>query len=50
MDWWISAAPAVMQTLYWPVVVKRELGHKTRLSVYQSIFIPNLTYFKNCGL
>ncbi|KAK3518109.1 hypothetical protein QTP70_033327 [Hemibagrus guttatus] len=40
----ISAAAAVMQSMYWPVVVKMELSRKGKLSIYQSIYIPTLTY------
>ena len=41
IDSWISAASAVMRT---PVVVKRELSRKAKFSIYQSIFVPALTY------
>ncbi|XP_061628220.1 uncharacterized protein LOC133477457 [Phyllopteryx taeniolatus] len=40
---WIGAASAVMQTLYWYVVVK-ELSRKAKLSIYRSMYIPTLTY------
>ncbi|TWW63631.1 hypothetical protein D4764_03G0006390 [Takifugu flavidus] len=40
----IGAASAVMRTLHWSVVVKRELSQKVKLSIYQSTFIPTLTY------
>ena len=30
--------------VYWSVVVKRELSHKAKFSVYQSIYVPTLTY------
>ncbi|TWW73493.1 hypothetical protein D4764_15G0008870 [Takifugu flavidus] len=40
----IGAASAVMRTLHWSVVVKRELSQKAKLSIYRSIFIPTLTY------
>ncbi|TWW75358.1 hypothetical protein D4764_13G0000200 [Takifugu flavidus] len=40
----IGAASAVMLTLHQSVVVKRELSPKAKLSIYQSIFIPTLTY------
>lgn len=36
---------AVMWTLYWSVMVKRELRGKRKLSIYQSIYVPILT----CG-
>ncbi|KAK0136316.1 hypothetical protein N1851_027786 [Merluccius polli] len=38
----IGAASAVMRTLHGSVVVKRELSRK--LSIYQSIYVPDLTY------
>ena len=44
IDRQIGAASAVVQTLHRSVVVKRELSQKARLSVYRSIFVPNLTY------
>lgn len=28
----------------WTVVVKRELSQKEKLSIYQSIYVPTLTY------
>ena len=37
-------ASAVMRTLHGSVVVKRELSRKAKLLIYQSIFIPALTY------
>ncbi|XP_062296309.1 uncharacterized protein LOC134000829 [Scomber scombrus] len=40
----IGAASAVMRTLHRSVVVKRELSRKAKLSIYQSIFVPTLTY------
>ncbi|KAK3518264.1 hypothetical protein QTP70_035195 [Hemibagrus guttatus] len=30
--------------MYWSVVVKKELRWKAKLSIYQSIYIPTLTY------
>ena len=42
IDSWIRAMSAVVQTLYWSVVVKRELSQKARLSVYWPIFVPTL--------
>ncbi|TWW69275.1 hypothetical protein D4764_18G0000810 [Takifugu flavidus] len=44
IDRWIGAASAVMWTLHRSVVVKRELSRKAKLSIYQSIFVPTLTY------
>ena len=40
----IGAVSAVTQTLHGSVVVKRELSRKAKLLIYQSIFIPTLTY------
>ncbi|KAK0133440.1 LINE-1 reverse transcriptase [Merluccius polli] len=40
----IGAASAVMRTLHGYVVVKRELSRKAKLSIYQSIYVPALTY------
>ncbi|KAK0146684.1 Craniofacial development protein 2 [Merluccius polli] len=40
----IGAASAVMRTLHRSVVVKRELSRKAKLSMYQSIYVPALTY------
>ena len=40
----LGAASAVMRTLHGSVVVKRELSRKTKLSIYQSIYVPALTY------
>ncbi|TWW80182.1 hypothetical protein D4764_10G0012120 [Takifugu flavidus] len=40
----IGAASAVMRTLHWSVVMKRKLSQKAKLSIYQSIFVPTLTY------
>ncbi|KAK0144408.1 Ankyrin repeat and sterile alpha motif domain-containing protein 1B [Merluccius polli] len=44
MDRRIGAASAVMRALYRTVVVKRELSQKAKLSIYQSIYVPTLTY------
>ncbi|KAK3534690.1 hypothetical protein QTP86_020345 [Hemibagrus guttatus] len=41
----IGAAAAVMWSMYWSVVVKKELSQKAKLSIYQSIYVPTLT----CG-
>ncbi|KAK3510372.1 hypothetical protein QTP70_005671 [Hemibagrus guttatus] len=35
---------AAMQFMYWSVVVKKELSRKAKLSIYQSIYVPTLTY------
>ncbi|KAK3525741.1 hypothetical protein QTP70_007388 [Hemibagrus guttatus] len=40
----IGAAAAVMQSMYWSVVVKKELSRKAKLLIYQSIYVPTLTY------
>ncbi|KAK5866700.1 hypothetical protein PBY51_020869 [Eleginops maclovinus] len=40
----IEIAGAVLQSLYRTVVTKRELSQKAKLSVYQAIFVPTLTY------
>ncbi|TWW71088.1 hypothetical protein D4764_17G0005710 [Takifugu flavidus] len=40
----IGVASAVMRTLHRSVVVRRELSRKAKLSIYQSIFVPTLTY------
>ncbi|KAK0153213.1 putative uncharacterized transposon-derived protein F52C9.6 [Merluccius polli] len=34
----------IMRTLHGSVVVKRELSRKAKLSIYQSIYVPALTY------
>lgn len=39
-DRWTRAMSAVMWTLYWSVVVKRELSVKAKLSIYWSFYIP----------
>ncbi|TKS65493.1 LINE-1 reverse transcriptase -like protein [Collichthys lucidus] len=40
----IGAASAVMRTLHRSVVVKKELSRKAKLSIYQLIYVPTLTY------
>ncbi|KAI3364208.1 hypothetical protein L3Q82_010807 [Scortum barcoo] len=40
----IGAASAVMRSVYWTVVVKKELSRKAKLSIYRSIYVPTLTY------
>ncbi|TWW69469.1 hypothetical protein D4764_18G0002750 [Takifugu flavidus] len=40
----IGVASAVLRTLHRSIVVKRELSQKAKLSIYQSIFVPTLTY------
>ncbi|KAK3550423.1 hypothetical protein QTP86_025157 [Hemibagrus guttatus] len=44
IDRWIGAAAAVMRSMYRSVVVKKELSRKAKLSIYQSIYVPTLTY------
>ncbi|KAF7652554.1 hypothetical protein LDENG_00095270 [Lucifuga dentata] len=44
IDRQIGTASEVLRTLYRTVVVKRELSQKARLSIYQSIYVPILTY------
>ncbi|KAF7650109.1 hypothetical protein LDENG_00131220, partial [Lucifuga dentata] len=44
IDRWIGAASKVLRMLYWTIMVKRELSQKARLSIYQSIYVPILTY------
>ena len=41
---WIGAAATVMRSLYRSIMVKRELSRKAKLSIYQSIYVPTLTY------
>ncbi|KAK3509067.1 hypothetical protein QTP70_020205 [Hemibagrus guttatus] len=40
----IGAAAAVMRSMYRSVVVKKELSQEAKLLIYQSIYIPTLTY------
>ncbi|KAK3545707.1 hypothetical protein QTP70_011363 [Hemibagrus guttatus] len=40
----IGAAAAVMRSMSRSVVVKKELSRKAKLSIYQSIYVPTLTY------
>ncbi|KAI3373314.1 hypothetical protein L3Q82_006613 [Scortum barcoo] len=40
----IGAASAVMRSVYRTIVVKKELSRKAKLSIYQSIYVPTLTY------
>lgn len=44
IDKWIGSVAAVLQLLYQLVMVHQELRLWTKLSVYQSIYIPFLTY------
>ena len=45
LDTRIGKASAVMQALHYSVVMKRELSKKGKLSVFKTVFVPNLT----CG-
>ncbi|KAK3530551.1 hypothetical protein QTP86_027917 [Hemibagrus guttatus] len=40
----IAAAAAVRRSMYRSVVVKKELSRKVKLSIYQSIYVPTITY------
>ena len=40
----IREAGAVLHSLYHTIVMKRELSRKAKLSIYQSMFVPILTY------
>ncbi len=40
----LCEASAVMQALRQTVMVKKELSRKAKLSIYQSIYVPTLTY------
>ena len=40
----IGPASAVMRTLKWSIVVRRELRKKAKLSIYRSIYPTTLTY------
>ncbi|KAK3555124.1 hypothetical protein QTP86_010013 [Hemibagrus guttatus] len=40
----IGESAAVMRSMYRSVVVKKELSRKATLSIYQSIYVPTLTY------
>ncbi|KAK3516010.1 hypothetical protein QTP70_000994 [Hemibagrus guttatus] len=44
IDRQIGAAAAVMRSMYRSVVVKKELSRKVKLSIYQSIYVPTLSY------
>ncbi|KAK3556390.1 hypothetical protein QTP70_007992 [Hemibagrus guttatus] len=44
IDRQIGAAAAIMRSMYRSVVVKKELSRKVKLLIYQSIYIPTLTY------
>ena len=40
----IGKASAVMRALHYSVVMKRELSKKAKLSIFKTVFVPNLTY------
>ena len=40
----IGVASAVLRALHRPVVVKKELSQKAKLSIYRSIYVPTLNY------
>ena len=40
----IGAASAVLWALHRPVVEKKELSQKAKLSIYWSVYVPILTY------
>ena len=44
LDGRIGVASAVLRALHRPVVVKKELSQKAKLSIYWSIYVPTLTY------
>ena len=44
LDTRIGKASAVMQSLHFSVVMKRELSKKERLSIFKTVFVPILTY------
>ncbi|KAK3513744.1 hypothetical protein QTP70_028732 [Hemibagrus guttatus] len=44
IDRQIGAVAVVMRSMYRSVVVKKELSRKAKLSIYQSIYVPTLTY------
>ena len=44
VDGRIGAASTVLWALHRPIVVKKELSQKAKLSIYWSINVPTLTY------
>ena len=44
LDTRIGKASAVMRTLHYSVVMKRELSKKAKLSIFKAVFVPILTY------
>lgn len=43
-DRWIDAVSGVMQLVYVTIMAKVELSRKAKLVIYQSGYIPTLTY------
>ena len=44
LDTRIAKASAAMQALHYSVVMKRELSKKAKLCIFETIFVPILTY------
>uniref|UniRef100_A0A7N8WKS1 Titin n=1 Tax=Mastacembelus armatus TaxID=205130 RepID=A0A7N8WKS1_9TELE len=44
IDRWVRAVAAAMHLMYPPVMVMKELSQKAKFSIYQSIYVPTLTY------
>ena len=40
----MGKASAVMRTLHYSFVMKRELSKKTKISIFKAVFVPILTY------
>jgi len=47
MDRQIRALLTLAKPLHWPIVVKRELSLKAKLSIYWSILVPTLIHGHN---
>lgn len=47
VDSWVGAASVVIPALCQTLVVMKELGHRAKLSIYQPIPVPTLTYGHN---
>ena len=43
IDRQISAATALMRSLYQSVMVRRELSQKAKLLIYRSVYVPTFT-------
>ena len=50
LDIRIGKASAVMRQLHRSVVLKRELCTKAKLSIFRSVYIPILTYDRECSI